>query len=184
MACVGKTYTMSGSAAEPGVHARVAAALFASLAATGDGGCIVEVAMMEIYCETIRDLLAPTSAAALPAADAVDAGGEGTGGGAAAAAASRGGGGSPERLDVSGLGAGQLAHFQERVPGLAWEAVATPDDALVRLLSGSPCTEMYICPVFSGPGPLPDRPLYHCNRTEMYAMQMKAFECESSERAP
>lgn len=99
----GKTYTMSGTDGAPGVHARAVENLFEALADAGDGA-VVEVSMLEIYCDALRDLLADPSD-------------------------------SPQALDVSGLGPGQLASFQERVPGLAWRRVADAAEAMVRARS-------------------------------------------------
>lgn len=56
----GKTYTMSGTAAQPGINTRALAALFAMLE-DAQRRPLVEVAMMQFYCEHVFDLLASDS---------------------------------------------------------------------------------------------------------------------------
>ena len=88
--CTGKTYTMQGTPASPGIYVRALQHLFAATAAEGgsqncDGHPNISVAMLEIYNEDVRDLLAAHSPpGALPAGQA------------------------GRCLEVSGLGAGQL----------------------------------------------------------------------------
>jgi hypothetical protein len=101
----GKTFTMSGTEEAPGVYARSIGFIFQCLDDTQDDA-VVEIAMMEIYCDQVRDLL---------------------------------GADSQQRLEVSGLGAGHLASFQERVPCLSWERIAGQDDALVRQYAMALC---------------------------------------------
>jgi hypothetical protein len=98
---------------------RTAQALFAALTEAGEEGVVVEVAMLEIYCDAVRDLLGAARCSGEndePAEEVV------TGCGA----------GSPGKLEVSGLGAGQLPRFQERMPGLRWVRVANAEETLVR----------------------------------------------------
>jgi hypothetical protein len=92
---------MSGTVDTRGIYARSIGLLFQCLDEAQDTAT-VEIAMMEIYCNQLRDLLAADSR---------------------------------QRLEVSGLGAGQLANFQERVPGLSWERISGEDNALVCFLS-------------------------------------------------
>lgn len=56
----GKTYTMSGTAAQPGINTRALGALFAMLEGA-QRRPLVEVAMMQFYCEHVFDLLASDS---------------------------------------------------------------------------------------------------------------------------
>ena len=129
---------MSGTPEAPGIHGRTAHLLFDALAAAGDGEAAVEVAMLEIYCDQVRDLLA--SRVASGSTVATEGAASGGGGDAEAeqpAARRRSGSGSPVRLDVSAMGAGQLPRFQERVPGLAWVRVGGADEVLVRRCSAS-----------------------------------------------
>ena len=90
MVWAGKTYTMQGTPGNPGIYVRALQHLFAATA-TDDGdssetGCTdISVAMLEIYNEDVRDLLAAHSPpGALPTGPA------------------------GKCLEVSGLGAGQL----------------------------------------------------------------------------
>ncbi|KAK9473147.1 uncharacterized protein V1510DRAFT_433745 [Dipodascopsis tothii] len=55
----GKSYSMMGTADEPGLIPRICEALFARLAAEPERPAAVEVAYLEIYNERVRDLLAP-----------------------------------------------------------------------------------------------------------------------------
>jgi kinesin family protein 22 len=62
--CSGKTHTMSGSKADPGVIPRVVRRLFerlAELAGHGASGARVEMSFMEIYNEKVFDLLEPST---------------------------------------------------------------------------------------------------------------------------
>jgi hypothetical protein len=93
---------MSGTDDAPGIHARTVDLLFSCLRESKEPDCpaaVVEVAMMEIYCDQVRDLLADDP---------------------------------HQKLDISGLGAAQLPRFKERVPGLSWQRVDEPAEALVR----------------------------------------------------
>ena len=61
--CAGKTHTMQGPAADPGVYQRALSELFS--ATSGREACPgadISVAMLEIYNEDVRDLLADDSA--------------------------------------------------------------------------------------------------------------------------
>lgn len=77
---------------------------------------------MEIYCESVHDLLAAShsSNASSPGSS------QGSSGALGRKSASK------ESLEVSGLGPGQLPKFHERVPGLHWTEVKSPAEALVR----------------------------------------------------
>lgn len=57
----GKTHTMQGPAADPGVNQRALQELFAATSGNAD----ISVAMLEIYNEDVRDLLAADSAKVL-----------------------------------------------------------------------------------------------------------------------
>lgn len=57
---------MGGTQAAPGIHSRAADLLFTCLAESGAGeSATVELAMMEIYCDQVRDLLADNPQARL-----------------------------------------------------------------------------------------------------------------------
>lgn len=64
--CAGKTHTMQGPEDDPGVYQRALQELFS--AASGDKaspGADISVAMLEIYNEDVRDLLASDSTKSL-----------------------------------------------------------------------------------------------------------------------
>ncbi|KAK9902101.1 hypothetical protein WJX75_004452 [Coccomyxa subellipsoidea] len=108
----GKTHTMQGPPEDPGVYQRALQELFAAMGGNAEhahapGGGYISVAMLEIYNDDARDLLA----------DAVT--------------------GKAASLDVSGLGAGQLPPGVERIPGLTWRQVATVDHVAAVLADGS-----------------------------------------------
>ena len=63
MMCAGKTHTMQGPAADPGVNQRALSELFSATSAhEACPGADISVAMLEIYNEDVRDLLADDSA--------------------------------------------------------------------------------------------------------------------------
>eukprot|EP00775_Hariotina_reticulata_P005170 gene5170-5408_t len=131
----GKTYTMEGPADNPGINTRALQAslawqpedLFAIAAEEGDGSWSFHVAMLEIYNESVRDLLA-MSAAAIAAA------GQPAGSLAAAAAAAAA---AAVSVDVSGLPAGELPAHMDRVPGLVWHKVTNVQEVQTALRAGS-----------------------------------------------
>uniref|UniRef100_A0A1D2ACD9 Kinesin-like protein n=1 Tax=Auxenochlorella protothecoides TaxID=3075 RepID=A0A1D2ACD9_AUXPR len=102
----GKTHTVTGPAHDPGLAARAADALCALASAEGAERRALEVGMLEVYGDVVRDLLAGPD-------------------GAAGAA-----------LEVSGLGPGQVADCRARVPGLGWRPVAGREDVLALLREG------------------------------------------------
>lgn len=64
--CAGKTHTMQGPADDPGVYQRALQELFSATAGNGvSQGADISVAMLEIYNEDVRDLLASDSSKAL-----------------------------------------------------------------------------------------------------------------------
>ena len=61
--CAGKTYTMQGPAADPGVNQRALLELFSATSGhEASPGADISVAMLEIYNEDVHDLLADGSA--------------------------------------------------------------------------------------------------------------------------
>eukprot|EP00882_Tetradesmus_deserticola_P027820 GHRQ01030949.1.p2 GENE.GHRQ01030949.1~~GHRQ01030949.1.p2 ORF type:complete len:184 (+),score=48.09 GHRQ01030949.1:1075-1626(+) len=56
----GKTHTMMGTPADPGVVPRAIAVLFEMISHTPDRVFTVTCSMMEIYCEMLNDLLDPS----------------------------------------------------------------------------------------------------------------------------
>lgn len=63
--CAGKTHTMQGPAADPGVYQRALQELFSATSGNQAGpGAEVSVAMLEIYNEDVRDLLTNADSAA------------------------------------------------------------------------------------------------------------------------
>ncbi|KAI3430807.1 hypothetical protein D9Q98_009218 [Chlorella vulgaris] len=109
----GKTHTMMGPGDAPGLSVRALQALFGITAAEQADGQqrSISVSMLEVYNESLRDLLSSSS------------------------------NGSPEAaskpLDVSAMGAGQLAAGAERVPGLTWRAVGGVEEVLAVLEEGT-----------------------------------------------
>ncbi|XP_077614975.1 kinesin-like protein KIF19 [Crocuta crocuta] len=57
----GKTHTMLGMDAEPGIYLRTLSDLFWAIETCGCGDCSVSMSYLEIYNEVIRDLLNPSS---------------------------------------------------------------------------------------------------------------------------
>ncbi|KAF8062937.1 KIN14Q [Scenedesmus sp. PABB004] len=120
----GKTFTMDGPPDALGVNARALQELFAIAADEANGGWSFQVAMLEIYNEAVRDLLAMAAAASAA----------GGGGGAAAAAAAAA---AAHTLDVSGLPAGELPAGMDRVPGLLWRPVRDAGEVQAVLREGA-----------------------------------------------
>jgi hypothetical protein len=91
----GKTHTIAGSGAAPGVTPRACALLFAlAERAAGKATLRVRALMLELYQDTLIDLLAP------PAPQGLAAGAAGAAGVAGAAAAPGGGGGGESKLEI------------------------------------------------------------------------------------
>jgi hypothetical protein len=82
--------------------------------------------MLEVYNEGLRDLLAPEAPPPPPATSAF-----------ASPTRASAAGQQQRSLDVSAMGAGQLAAGQERVPGLSWRQVASVGDVLSVLTGGA-----------------------------------------------
>jgi len=113
----GKTHTVIGSEDNPGIAPRALRALF-DVACKEDSSCSsnnnnskrkFSASMLEIYIDSVRDLLVPTTGA------------------------------SSKSLEVLGLGPLTPEHMAagvERVPGRTWLPVFTADDALSALLKG------------------------------------------------
>ncbi|KAI8466291.1 MAG: the Kifc3 motor domain in complex with Adp [Monoraphidium minutum] len=115
----GKTHTMQGPPEAPGVNARALQELFRIAEEEPDRDWSFSVAVMEIYNEAVHDLLAlsappPGNGGGGPGADAV----------------------SRCTRDVSALGAGELPPNMDRVQGLVWRPVSTPDEVQAALLQG------------------------------------------------
>ncbi|PRW21080.1 kinesin KIFC3 isoform X3 isoform B [Chlorella sorokiniana] len=103
----GKTHTMMGPEQDPGLSVRALQALFDITATEAEGGHRRTISVSML--EVYNEALRDLLAAGAEAA----------------------------KLDVSAMGAGQLAPGQERVPGLTWRAVGSVADVLAVLAEGS-----------------------------------------------
>ncbi|WIA19756.1 hypothetical protein OEZ85_005672 [Tetradesmus obliquus] len=118
----GKTYTMDGPADNPGINTRALQELFSIAADEVDHSWSFQVAMLEIYNEAVRDLLAMSASIG---------GGSGAASAAAVAAAA-----SAHTVEVSGLPAGELPPNMDRVPGLVWRKVSNTAEVQAALREG------------------------------------------------
>lgn len=128
----GKTHTVLGSNGEDGVAPRALRALFETFEkeaqdAPGSTQRVISVSMLEIYNETVRDLLCSGGPSDAQQSSLGSPGSRRTGASLGAV------------LEVSALGPftpEQVAAGAERVPGRTWRTASRPEDALAVLEEG------------------------------------------------
>ncbi|GBF90584.1 ATP binding microtubule motor protein [Raphidocelis subcapitata] len=135
----GKTHTMTGPPDAPGINTRALQELFRIAAEEPDRRWSFSVAVLEIYNEAVHDLLALAAAGYGGGGGGGDESERGGGGGGGSARTPRAPSGDVLArctLDVSGLGAGEMPAGMDRVQGLVWRPVSTPEQAAAALREG------------------------------------------------